>query len=144
MEPSKPVAMPVKAGAGTAVAGGGEPPYDGNMEHRITTLEASWDAIFPTLATKADLAALSAELRAEFRDGLQQNAMATAALRTDMKQSFGEVRTDMQKLSADIKTWMLATVLTIIGTVLAAIIGISQVQKTTPPAPIIMTIPAAK
>jgi hypothetical protein len=103
------------------------------MEHRISALEARWDAIFPTLATKADLAAFGADLRLEFREGLQKNAMETAA-----------VRTEMQKLSADIKTWTLATVLTIIGTMLAAIIGISQVQKATPPAPIVITVPAAK
>lgn len=144
MEPARPVATPLKASTGTTVAGGGEPPYDGSMEHRITTLEARWDAVIPTLATKADLAALSAELRFEFREGLHQNALATSALRSEMQQSFGEVRTEMQKLSADIKTWTLATVLTIIGTMLAALIGISQVTKATPPAPIIITLPAAK
>ncbi|HEU4372289.1 MAG TPA: hypothetical protein VFS02_02305 [Telluria sp.] len=173
MDPSRPAATPLKAGAGTAVAGGGEPPYDGNMEHRITALEARWDAIIPTLATKADVAALGAELRAELREGLHQNAMAGSALgtemqhsagelraemqqssgelraemqklRTEMHQFFGEMRTDMQKLSADNKSWMLATVLTIVGTTLAAIIGISQVQKATPPAPIIITVPATR
>lgn len=138
------MATPLKASTGTAVAGGGEPPYDGSMEHRITALEARWDAILPTLATKADLAELGAELRAELRDGLHQNAMATSALRSEMQQSFGELRTEMQKLNTDIKTWTLATVLTIIGTMLAAILGISQIYKTTPPpAPIIITIPGA-
>jgi hypothetical protein len=195
MEPSRPAATPLKTGAGTTVAGGGEPPYDGNMEHRITNLEARWDSIFPTLATKADLA-----------DGLHQNSMAISALRSEMQQSFAavhsemqqsfaavrsemqqsfatvhsemqqsfadvrsegeqssadlrsemhqsfadvhieiqQIRTGMQKLSADIKTWTLATVLTIIGTMLAALIGISQVTKVTPPAPIVITLPAAE
>ncbi|MDL2354339.1 MAG: hypothetical protein QFF03_03680 [Pseudomonadota bacterium] len=178
------------------------------MEHRITVLEARWDAILPTLATKvdvaevrtdvaqlrtevrqqlhqhaavakADLAGLRdelhqhaavtqadlaelrsglqeqlhqhaaaantniAELRTELRDGLHQCAMATLALRGDMQQSFGESRTEMQKLSADIKTWTLATVLTIIGTMLAAILAISQVYKGSPTAPVIITIPGA-
>lgn len=166
MEPSRPAATPLKAGAATTVAGGGEPPYDGNMEHRITNLEARWDAVIPTLATKSDLVALGTELRAELHEGLHQNSMTNSALRADMQQSFGEVRsgmqqslgelraemqkgfgelrTEMQKLSADNKTWMLATVLTIVGTMLAAIIGISQVQKTAPPAPIIITLPAAR
>jgi hypothetical protein len=162
MEPSRPAATPLKTGAETTVAGGGEPPYDGSMEHRITNLEARWDSIFPTLATKADLA-----------DGLHQNAMAISALHSEMQQSFAavrsemhqssadvrsemhqsfanvhieiqQVRTDMQKLSADIKTWTLATVLTIIGTMLAALVGISQVTKATPPAPIVITLPASK
>jgi hypothetical protein len=138
MEPSRPAATPLKTGTGTTVAGGGEPPYDGNMEHRITNLQARWDTIFPTLATKADLA-----------DGLQQNAMAISALRGEMQQSFGEVRieiqqvrTDMQKLSSDIKTWTLATVLTIIGAMLAALIAISQAYKATPPALIAIISPA--
>jgi hypothetical protein len=151
MEPSRPSATPLKAGTGTTVAGGGEPPYDGNMEHRITALEAHWDAILPTLATKADLA----ELRAEMHDGLHQNAMATSELRSAMQQSFGEVRSEMrqsfadmdgkmQKMSADNKSWMLATVLTIIGTMLAAILGISQIYKAAPPpVPIIITLPGA-
>jgi chemotaxis regulatin CheY-phosphate phosphatase CheZ len=140
MEPSRPSATPLKAGTGTMVAGGGEPPYDGNMEHRITALEARWDAILPTLATKADVA----ELRAEMRDGLHQNAMATSELRIEMRQGFADVDTKMQKLSADNKSWMLATVLTIIGTMLAAILGISQIYKAAPPpVPIIITIPAA-
>lgn len=122
MEPSRPAATPLKAGAGTTVAGGGEPPYDGNMEHRITALEARWDAILPTLATKADL----------------------ADLRTEMRQSFANVDTQFQKMSADNKSWMLATVLAIIGTMLAAILGISQLYKAAPPpTPIIIAVPAA-
>lgn len=122
MEPSRPAATPPKAGAGTTVAGGGEPPYDGNMEHRITALEARWDAILPTLATKADL----------------------ADLRTEMRQSFANVDTQFQKMSADNKSWMLATVLAIIGTMLAAILGISQLYKAAPPpTPIIIAVPAA-
>ena len=42
---------------------GGGPPYDGDMEHRITALETRLDTILPTLATKADIG----ELRAEFK-----------------------------------------------------------------------------
>jgi hypothetical protein len=121
MEPSRPSATPLKTGAGATVAGGGEPPYDGTMEHRITALEARWDAIVPTLATKADVA----ELRAE------------------MRQSFADVRGELQKMSSDNKSWMLATVLSIIGTMLAAILGISQIYKAAPPpVPIIITLPA--
>ena len=38
------------------VKGGEQPPYDGDMEHRVTALETRLDTILPTLATKADLA----------------------------------------------------------------------------------------
>lgn len=139
MEPSRPAATPLKAGAAT-VAGGGEPPYDGGMEHRTTALEVRWDAIIPTLATKADLA----ELRAEMRDGLHQNAIAISELRGEMRQGFANVDRRFEKMSADNKSWMLATVLSIIGTMLAAILGISQIYKAAPPpTPIIITVPAA-
>lgn len=42
---------------------GGNPPYDGAMEHRVTALETRLDTILPTLATKSDIG----ELRAEFK-----------------------------------------------------------------------------
>jgi hypothetical protein len=42
---------------------GGEPPYDGDMEHRVTALETRLDTILPTLATKGDIG----ELRADFK-----------------------------------------------------------------------------
>jgi hypothetical protein len=35
---------------------GGGPPYDGDMEHRLTALETKIETILPTLATKADVA----------------------------------------------------------------------------------------
>jgi hypothetical protein len=84
------------------------------------------------------------ELRAEMHKRFGESRVETGELRLEMQKGFGEIRTEMQKLSADNKTWMLATVLTIVGTMLAAIIGISQVQKATPPAPIIITLPVAK
>lgn len=117
MEPSKASAVPLKDGTSTPVAVGGKPPYDGDMEHRLTALETRLDTILPTLATKADV---------------------------------GEIRADLHKMNAEIKSWTLATVLTIIGAMLAAIFGISQISKaalpratpTTQPAPIVITIPA--
>lgn len=39
-------------------------PY--RLDHRLTVLETRSDTVLPTLATKADLADLKAELRAEF------------------------------------------------------------------------------
>jgi hypothetical protein len=63
------------------------------------------------------------------------------------KADVGEILTDMQKMNAEIKTWTLATMITIIGTMLAAIFGISQIYKTASspvasPAPIIIQIPS--
>lgn len=92
--------MPLKNSSSAAVAGSGEPPYDGGMEHRMTAIETRLDTILPTLATKADLA---------------------------------ELRADMQKMHADIKTWTWATMITIIGILLAAVVGVIQVNKNTVP-----------
>jgi hypothetical protein len=126
--------MPIKNSAGAAVAGCGEPPYDGGMEHRMTALETRLDTILPTLATKTDVEALRSDLRAE---------LAQASLKADAK--FAEMRADMRKMNADIKTWTLATMITIVGTMLAAIFGISQIYKSSAiaTAPVIITIPAA-
>lgn len=66
------------------------------------------------------------------------------------KADVGDIRTDMHKMNAEIKTWTLATMITIIGTMLAAIFGISQIYKGSlpvvpvaqpAPVPIIITIP---
>lgn len=140
MEPSRPSATPLITGA--AVAGGGEPPYDGTMEHRLTSLEARWDAIVPTLATKADVAELRAEMRESFDDVRAEMQKSFADVRAEMRQSFADVRADTQKTSSDNKSWMLATVLSIIGTMLATILGLSQIHKAAPPpVPIIITLP---
>lgn len=178
---------PIKNSVGTDVAGGGQPPYDEGMEHRMTALETRFDTILPTLATKADVEALRAEIeglrvatkadievlrlstkaeiealrlanRAEFEalrlstkaeiEALRLSTKAEfealrfsikaefdsiraelekAALRTDAK--FAELRSDMHKTHSDIKTWMLATVISMVGTSLAAILAISQIFK---------------
>lgn len=90
------------------VAGGGGPPHDVEMEHRVTALETRLDTTLPTLATKQDI---------------------------------GDVRSDISR-------WMLATVLTVIGTVLAAIIGLNTIWKSPSPSqpqqstPVIIQVPA--
>ena len=57
-------------------------------------------------------------------------------------------KADIAEVRGDIKGWMLSTVLTIIGTMLAAIFGVAQVMKPAPAPsvqqpPIIITVPAA-
>lgn len=102
------------------------------VESRLTGLETRFDTILPTLATKADLVGLGVELRAEFMPQFE-------ALRSQI----GDVRVELHKLDASIKTWMLATLLTVIGTMLAAIIGLNQINKGAAPAqpPIIINLP---
>lgn len=48
------------------VAGGGEPPYDNDMDRRLTVLETRFDTILPTLATRSDVEALRAVAQAGF------------------------------------------------------------------------------
>jgi hypothetical protein len=48
-----------------SVAGGGKPPDDIEMDRRLTVLETRFDTLLPTLATKADVAAMGAEVRVE-------------------------------------------------------------------------------
>jgi hypothetical protein len=119
------------------------------MEHRMTALETRLDTILPTLATKADVEAVRAAVdklamstNAQFRAELGKTTLST-----DTK--FGELRADMHKMNAEIKSWTLATMITIVGTMLAAIFGIGQIYKgaapaptAAQPAPIIITIPA--
>lgn len=50
---------------------GGDPPDNGNMEHRVTALETRLDTVLPTLATKTDLADFRAEMHKGFSEMLR-------------------------------------------------------------------------
>lgn len=59
-----------------------------------------------------------------------ETALPTLATKTDVV----EMRADLHKMDASIKTWMLGTVVTIIGAMLAAIFGVAQMFRlATPP-----------
>lgn len=70
---------------------------------------------------------------------------ATKADVEGVKADVEGVKAEVHKMDASIKTWMLATVLTIIGTMLAAIFGVAQVMTpaatAAPAAPIIIQLP---
>lgn len=83
--------------------GGGGGGYDEGMETRVAKLEADLSTVKGHLAT----------------------ILSNYATKADI----GELRADMHKMNAEIKTWTLATMITIIGTMLAAIFGISQIYK---------------
>ncbi|WP_157866662.1 hypothetical protein [Aromatoleum aromaticum] len=67
-----------------------------------------------------------------------------------LRDAVAEMRTDLHEMDASIKTWMLGTVLAILGTMLAAIFGIAQIMKpfqqsvASQPAPIIINIPPSQ
>ena len=90
--------------------GGGGGGYDGGMETRVAKLE--------------DFVVDARERLTRIEVRLDQTAT---------KADIGEIRSDMHKMNAEIKTWTLATMITIIGTMLAAIFGISQIYKASMP-----------
>lgn len=104
-----------------ALQNGGEPPYDGGMDTA-------------NFVTKADLAGL----RADF-----------AEWRGDLKASIAELRADIHKTDSQHKTWILATVLSVIGTGIAmAALIITNLKQPPQPVqaanqpPIIVNVPA--
>jgi hypothetical protein len=106
------------------------------MEHRMTALETRFDTILPTLATKADVEILRADI-----DTLRLSMNAdSAAIRAELENTtlrlevkFHELRADMHEMHASIKTWMLGTVISMAGIMLAAVVAISQVHRITTP-----------
>ena len=98
---------------------GGEPPYDDGMLKRVEKLETDVSAI------KVDVATIKSNY-------------ATKA-------DIADVRADLHKVHSDISRWTLATIVTVIGAMLAAVVGLSVFQKNlapaaapTAPAPIII------
>jgi hypothetical protein len=57
------------------------------------------------------------------------------------KADIADIRSDVHKISSDISRWTLATMVTIIGTMLAAIFGISSVYKNSTPAAAVQPAP---
>ena len=91
------------------VAGGGEPPYDKDMDRRLTVLETRFDTTLPTLATKGDLAALRAEVQVGFE-----------TLRGEME----KLRADLFKAINDSMRWMMGVVISLTIGVLAVNISL--------------------
>lgn len=71
--------------------------------------------------------------------------LPTLATKSDVE----GLRADLHKMSADIKAWTFATIITIIGTMAAAVFGVSQIYKgaipivpAAQPAPIVVIVPS--
>lgn len=90
------------------LAGGGEPPYDKDMDRRLIVLETRFDTILPTLATKSDLEALRAEVQVGF-----------GSLRGDFQSEMEKLRADVFKAINDSMRWTLGVVVSLIISVLA-------------------------
>lgn len=139
-------------GDSSSVADGGGPSYHEAMEPRVTALETRLDTILPTLATKADIGDMRADMHkmhAEMRGEMHKmHAEMHAELHKmndglyKMNADMHKMNADMHKMNAEIKTWTLATMITIVGTMLAAILGISQIFKASNVAPVAAPSPA--
>jgi hypothetical protein len=126
------------------------------MEHRMTALETRLDTILPTLATKADVATLGTRLDAIVLTLATKDILATRADIAALQARFDTIlptlatKADVQETNAIITTWGLATMITIVGMILVAIFGFSQIYKNVvpvvpaaQPAPISVTVPGA-
>ncbi|MDC6410213.1 hypothetical protein [Xylella fastidiosa] len=114
------------------------------MEARIVQLET----IIPTLATKADVESLRADLNksaGELRADLNKSA---GELRADLNKSAGELRADFEKAQKENRTWMLATVIALFAGILGVggfvVSSIKRSYQALPAqsAPIIIQVPA--
>ncbi|USX18210.1 CCDC90 family protein [Oxalobacteraceae bacterium OTU3REALA1] len=114
------------------VAGGGEPPYDGDMEKRVEKIEADIIAIKIDIAlivangaTKTDMAALSyatkadiAELRSATKADIAELRVSTKAdiaeLRASTRADIAELRASTKAEIAEAKT---AIILWVVGAI---------------------------
>ncbi|ATQ78531.1 hypothetical protein CR152_31460 [Massilia violaceinigra] len=87
---------------GAPVAGGGGPPYDGDMDRRLTVLETRFDTILPTLATKADLAGLRLDLNEKMDK-----------LRLDLNEKMDRLRSDLDAALMSTVKWCAGIALTL-------------------------------
>ncbi|UOD30298.1 hypothetical protein INH39_00605 [Massilia violaceinigra] len=85
------------------VAGGGGPPYDNDMDHRLIVLETRFDTILPTLATKADLA----ELRLDFERMFFN-------LQAKLTDEMNKLRIDVHNGLMNMTKWCVAIAITVI------------------------------
>jgi hypothetical protein len=84
------------------LANGESADYYRKMDRRLIVLETRFDAILPTLATKADLISPRAEFKADIGE-----------LRAEMRELRAEMRTMHADLRAEMHKWMAATAITL-------------------------------
>lgn len=81
-----------------SVAAGGGPPYDGDMDRRLTVLETRFDTILPTLATKADVADVSIRME---------------KMRSDLSEKIDALRVELHLALTNIMKWCVGIAMTL-------------------------------
>jgi len=71
----------------------------GNTETRLTIVETQWEAVIPTLATKADLS----DLRADLSDKIAQSERKAANDTAEVKEAVIRLESAVREMRADIK-----------------------------------------
>jgi hypothetical protein len=136
-------------GATVVTANGGQPP-NGNLERRVAVIEA----VLPTLATKADLAELGVELRAEMRleneklraEMRSENEKLLAAMRAENEKLreqlidrialiHQQMRTEVREMHNSMFRWMVTTLLTMLIAFSAFFIGLGNLLVSRAPSP---------
>ncbi|MDQ1815260.1 hypothetical protein RBA41_18330 [Massilia sp. CCM 9210] len=98
---------------GAPVAGGGGPPYDGDMDRRLTVLETRFDTILPTLATKADLAEFRLAMTGEMSGMRLDMTGQMSGLRLDLNEKMDRLRSDFDAALMSIVKWCAGIALTL-------------------------------
>lgn len=125
------------------LAEGGEPPYDKGMDRRLTVLETRFDTILPTLATKADIEVLRAEVHVGFEKLRGEFHSEFEKLRGEFRSEFeklrgefhreteklrGEFRGEMERLRADLFKAIHNNTKFMIGVMVSLFIGVLAVN----------------
>lgn len=110
------------------VAGGGEPPYDKDMDRRLTVLETRFDTILPTLATRTDVEALRAEVQAGFEKFCGEFRGENEKLRGENEKLRGEFRSENEKLRDDMHKALHENTKFLIGVMISLFIGLLAVN----------------
>lgn len=101
-------------GARVATAGGGQPPDD-HLGQRVAAI----GTVLPTLATKADLAELRAEMRLE-------NQRLESAILQQLTVMQATLHADARAMHASLFRWMVTTMLTMLVAFSAFFIGLGN------------------
>jgi len=75
-----------------------------STEKRLTVVETRWDVVMPTLATKADIGNLRAELKEETGKLRTEIKEETSKLRAELKEETGKLRAELKEETGKLRT----------------------------------------